>query len=102
MSLAKLDTKFNQLLNRQLSDIKIKRKIVTFRTLINRLMRTPQLIQNVELGTLTVVTEYEIENEVQVYTSELGGKINTRIETYKNKQVVHVFANINERFLKGL
>lgn len=87
-----------------LEPMQIKRRIVTLRSYVNRLMRTPQLIQNVELNTLTFVTEYEVEVkgeiEVQVYTSQLGGKINTRIETYKNKQVVHVFANIDSEFLK--
>ena len=94
---------FLDLATTPLEPMQLKRRIVTLRTFINRLMRTPQRIENIELRPLTVSTDYEVEDGketiVQTYTSKLGGVINTRIETYKNKQVVRVFANINNVFL---
>jgi len=97
---------FLDLATTPLEPMQVKRKIVTVRTFINRLMRTPQRIENVELRPIIVETDYEVEHKgemiQQTYTSKLGGTINVRIETYKNKQVVKVFANIDERFLRSI
>jgi hypothetical protein len=84
-----------------LKPIQIDRKIVKVRKVLNKIMRHPVRIQNVNLSTLTVETIHLLPNKQSVtHVSKLKGRIATRIETYANKQVVLVFTNVNDAYLK--
>ncbi len=88
-------------------NIQVIRKIVTLRTILNRIMRTPQRFETIELKPIVAVTNYQVTDKnnkpfIQSYTHTLNGKLYTRIETYKNKQTVQVVANINSRYLRPI
>ncbi len=63
-----------------LKPMQVERKAVKFRRVMNKIMHNPIRIQNVILPT----------------------KVATRIEKYANKQVILVFTNAQDVFLKPL
>lgn len=60
--------------------MKAKVKNQTIVTTLNKLFRVPQRISHTTLSNNTVV----------------------RIETFKNKRIINVYANINSRFMSGI
>lgn len=104
LTTTKLSTVSNSIenvLNPVLKPIRIDRIAVRVRRNINKLMRTPIRYQNVNLSTRIVETEYRLnDTETITQTSKLEGRIATRIETYQNKQVVLVFTNADDDYLK--
>jgi hypothetical protein len=84
-----------------LKPIQLDRKLVKFIKKINKLINKPIRFQNVNLSTRIVETQYILEgNETITQISKLEGRIATRIETYENKQVVLVFTNVDNNYLK--
>lgn len=87
-----------------LKPMRIERKIVNVRKVLNKIMRNPIRYQHITIPTRTVRSEYLINeaNSIGVSTkvNRLKAKIVTRIETYQNKQVVFVFTNVSHNYLK--
>ncbi len=87
-----------------LKPIQIDRTVVKFRKVIKKIMRQPVRIQNITVSNRIAKMQHVVNdaNQVGVYTkvTVLKGEIVTRIETYANKQVIFVFANIDDKFLK--
>lgn len=95
-----------------LENIQINRKLVTFRTKLNKVLRTPQRTKINSIESVVAKDVYVVRSdyaklgkpsfEIVKFEKELKGGAVCIVEYYKNKQVVKVSANIDSRFLKEM
>lgn len=97
----KISNTIENVLQPMLKPIQLDRKLVKIRQRLNYILNKPIRFQNVVLSTRIVETQYRInDNETITQTSKLEGRIATRIEKYENKQLVLVFTDVDEVYLK--